>query len=180
MSIIINENALLKIEKTINKGIETPIVPLNKAVDIVQDKLSIGRTGQKLMDYIKLDPTKQSKGQNSKEWAGMMGAGSLLTHIPQIASGDIISPLTMAAANAAKGAVIGPQLTGGQDTLLKSAMIPAGVMAISTPLFNMAGESLGFESEADFDPYARVPITGAIGAGLWALRNRKKGDRQYV
>ncbi len=180
MSIIINENALLKIEKNINKLIKTPIVPLNTAVDAIQDKLSVGRTGQKLMDYVEADPSKQSKGQNAKEWAGMMGAGSLLAHAPQIATGDIISPLSMAAANAAKGAVIGPQLTGGQDTLLKSTLIPAGVMAISTPLFNMAGESLGFESEADFDPYARVPITGAIGAGLWAFRNRKKGDRQYV
>jgi hypothetical protein len=103
-----------------------------------------------------------------------------LSHAPQILAGDFLTPTALAAGNAAKGAVIGPMLTGGQDTLLKSAAIPAGIVAITTPLLNDAGDALDLGDNIDFSPEARVGLAAGIGGGMWALRNRKNKNRVYI
>jgi hypothetical protein len=180
MGIYLNEQTLQKVENLTNDIAEIPLHPINKTLDKLEDRVNKSKIGKKVLKGIYTDPGKQSKQTNAKEWATLMGAGSLATHLPMLASGNIGGALGLAAGNAAKGALIGPMLTGGQDTLAKSVFIPAGVMAITTPLFNDAGEALGMDHNPDFDPYQRVGLTGAIGGGMWALRNRKNKDRVYI
>jgi hypothetical protein len=177
---ILTEAAITKIENLANQAIEIPLAPTNSILDKGSNILKKNQITKKILKAIEQDPSKISKEQNAKEWAGLMGAGSLISHAPQILSGDIATPLALATGNAAKGAVIGPMLTGSPDTLLKSTMIPAGVVAITTPLLNAAGESLDLGDNIDFAPEARAGLTGSVGAGMWAFRNRKNKNRQYI
>jgi hypothetical protein len=136
--------------------------------------------GKRIIKALEEDPTKLSKKQNAKEWATLMGAGSLITHAPMIASGDIVTPLAVAAGNATKGAIIGPLMSKGEDTLLRSAAVPAGIVAITTPLINTIGNYLGTDDNIDFMPEARVGLTAGLGAGLWTFRNRQNQNRKYI
>ncbi len=141
----------------------------------------ISRGVKDLKQALLADPTKQTPGQNAKEWAALMGAGAIASHIPAMVSGDITAPTVAAltAANAGKGALIGRQLSGGKDSFLKSVAIPMGTMAVATPLLNMAAQELGEEPNVDFDPYARVPLVGAISGASWAIRNKDKKDKVW-
>ncbi len=165
----------------------TPLNVANQPHETVEKGFNSTELTKKLKDAFLADPTKQSRERNMKEWAGLMGAGSILTHIPQLASGDPTQIATVAgltAGNALKGSAIGSMLTGGKDTLLKSALIPASVAHIGGKILNSSGQALGLDSGEyggiDFDEDARAGLLGALGAGSWALRNRYNKKRYYV
>jgi len=177
---IINENAISKIDNIANNVADIPLKPANKIVDKIVDPIKNIPRGQQLLTSLKKDPSKLSQTQNAKEWSTVMGVSSLISHAPQIASGDLITPLALAAGNATKGATIGPLLSGGQDSLLKSVVVPAGVVAITTPLINDVGDGLGLGDNIDYSPEARVGLTGGIGAGLWAFKNRYNKNKKFI
>jgi hypothetical protein len=195
-SIEINENAVQKVGnlagETAGNVLDTTIgaadtitnKPLEMA-DTTLKKLPLGERVSQGLHRVKeaalADPTKLSPKQNAKEWAGLMGAGSIASHIPALLSGDVSAPVVgaLAAANAGKGALIGRQLSGGKDSLLKSIAIPAGTMAITTPLLNQAAQYFGEDPDIDFDPYARVGLVSALSGGSWALRNKGNKDKVW-
>jgi len=174
------EETLTKIEKLTNQVIETPLKPTNTIVDKTTSKLKNTKIGNRIITNLEKNPSLLSKKQNAKEWAGLMAGGTLASHLPQIASGDFITPAALAVGNAAKGAVIGPMLSGNQDTLLRSSLIPAGVVAITTPLLNDVGDAFNLGNNIDFSPEARVGLTAGVGGGMWAFRNRKNKNRVYI
>jgi len=184
-TIILEEHVLKKIQNTLDKASDLPADVILKPMEIAT-KNTIDTPGvNKLMSIsnnfkrnILTDPTKQDTKTNAKEWALGMGAGSLLMHSPDIISGNIAVPLGTAAINTIKGATVGAALTGGKDTLLKSTLVPAGTMALSTPVLNAAGDFLGLGHEIDSSPEQRVATSALIGGGLWALRNRGKGHKK--
>jgi len=177
----LNEAATHKIEDLANKALEIPYAPINTAMDKLEHSIKKTRPGKRFLRRVYYDPSNQSYSDNAKEWAGLLAAGSLATHIPAVATGTI-SPMalgTVVAGNALKGAATGPLLTGGTDNLTKATLVPAGVMLAATPAINAIGNSLGQEDDIDFMPEARAGAVGATGAGMWALRNRKNKNRQY-
>jgi hypothetical protein len=177
----LTENAIAKVEKLADNAIGVPLTPINSVLDKLEEPFSKTKVGSKMLRRIYYDPSKQSHSTNTKEWASLMGAGSLGSHIPALLSGDI-SPVVMGAVaggNAIKGAMTGPLLTGGKDSLLKAAGVPAAVMAAGTPVVNAIGNNLGLEGNIDFMPEARAGAAGGIGAAMWLLRNRKNNNRLY-
>jgi len=179
-SVTLNEQTLQKVEQLTNSIADVPLAPTNTFIDKVEDKLNRNSIGRKMVKGMHTDPTQQSKLTNAKEWASIMGTGSLVSHLPLITSGDFITPAALAVGNAAKGAAIGPLLSKGDDSLLRSAAIPAGIVAITTPLLNSAGAALDVGDHIDFQPEARVGLTAALGSGMWAMRNRKNKNRIYI
>jgi len=179
--ILINEAAVLKIEKTLDKTADVLNSSLDKPLDYTEEKIEKIPVIHQLKELSTSDPTKNSASKNAKEWAALMGGGSLAMHAPMMIADPSSIPLNLgiAVGNAAKGAVIGPLLSGGKDTLLKSTMIPMGVAAVMTPMLNRVGEHFGYD-EIDFMPEARVGLLGALGAGTWWLRNRKKENRNWI
>ncbi len=179
----LTEDAVKKVEGVLNQTAALPLDIINQPIDYLEKHIDKKATLQSLKDRILADPTKQTRTTNAKEWAGLMGGGSLLMHAPMLLSGDPTQIATaggVALGNAAKGSLIGPMLTGGKDTLLKSVMIPAGVTAALTkPINDVAFKTLNID-DVDFDSTARAGLIGAVGAGMWALRHRHDKKRQYV
>lgn len=184
--IALTENTIKKIDKVVSKAIDVPaeVVAISgemgektlKSAGIDTSNIIINNIRRNIL----ADPTKLSREQNMKDWATGMTAGSLALSIPAVIQGTM-DPLTagaVALGNTVKGATIGAALTGGKDTLLKSVLIPAGTTAIMTPLMNDVGEYFGV-ADADAMPEARVGAAGALGGGLWAIRNRGKKKLWY-
>lgn len=178
---ILNEDTLKKVEKLADDVVDIPLTPANMVLDKIERPLKGHPLGRKMLKRIYTDPSVQSRELNAKEWAGLMAGGSLATQVPGMLAGDVSAPVVGAitAGNAAKGAMIGPMFTGGKDTLLKSAVLPAGVIALTTPLINRVGNALELGDEIDFMPEARAGAAAGIGSGLWLLRNRKNKDKRY-
>jgi hypothetical protein len=186
--IFLSEDTISKVEKLTDRAVNSPLEVLNKPLDNIERGFNSHKLAQELKDSFLANPAKQSREQNVKEWAGLMGAGSVLTHLPMLASGDptqMATAVGLAAGNAAKGSAIGAMLTGGKDTLLKSVLIPAGVAHIGGKILNGTGQFFGLDTGdtyggIDFDEDARAGLVGALGGASWLLRNRKKRSRQYV
>jgi len=176
-----SNNTESSIENKIDSLVNTALKPTNKFVDFIEEPAKKEPFFSKLRKRIYTDPTKLSKADNAKEWMTLMGAGTIGSHLPALASGEVSAPIlgALTAGNMAKGAMIGPLLSGGRDTLAKSTLIPAGVVALTTPAINAIGSHLGLGDEVDFMPEARAGLTGAVGSGMWALRNRKNTNRHY-
>ena len=177
---LLNEQAISKIENLATKALDAPIDATGHVINTPVEQFQKLPLGKRIVKALEEDPTKLSKKQNAKEWATLLGAGSLITHTPMFVLGDIVTPLAVAAGNATKGAIIGPLMSKGEDTLLRSAAVPAGIVAITTPVINAIGNHLGTEDNIDFMPEARVGLTAGLGAGLWAFRNRRKSNRKYI
>ncbi len=185
--ISINESTVKKIKNIAGEIVDTPLniadtvteKPIEQAEGLIR-RLPGGETTSKWLEKTKkavlADPTKQDPRTNAKEWAALMGTGALVSHIPDIISGGMSVPIVggLALANAGKGALIGRQMSGGRDTFLKSTMIPAGTMAITTSLINQLGDHFGQGESLDWNPEARVGLVAGLGAGSWALRNKGK------
>ncbi len=169
-----------------DKAIDVPLGLVNKPIDYADQNLKKIGPVKKVLDHFGADPTQSSRSRNAKEWAALMGGGSLLMHAPQLLSGDPTQMATagaVAAGNALKGTAIGPMMVGGKDTLLKASLIPAGVTAALTkPINDIGTEYFGTDDDIDFNSTARGGFAAALGAGMWALRNRNKKaeDRHYV
>jgi len=181
--IYISEGAIAKVEKLTDKAIDMPMNIANTPLDTVEKGFNSTQFTQSLKDRFLANPAKQTRETNAKEWAAGMGLGSLIMHAPQIVTGDptqIATAVGLAAGNAAKGSAIGAMLTGGKDTLLKSVLIPASVAHFGGKILNTIGDQFDLGHHIDFDENARAGLAGALGGGMWALRNRKKRNRQYV
>jgi len=183
----LTEETIKKVDNLVSKTIDLPAEVVTATGEVGEDIIKKTPLLKKLEPTIETikrnlmaDPTKLPREQNMKDWMVGMSAGSLALALPGLYSGEM-DPLTAGAVvggNALKGAAIGAALTGGKDTLLKSALIPAGTTAIMTPLINDAGEYLGVH-DADAMPEARVGAAAALGSGLWALRNKGKNKKWY-
>lgn len=129
-----------------------------------------------------VDPS-GTRAEAAKHSAIASGLGTALVNAPLLATGNVPGAVagTLVGAAAAKGGALGAALGGGRDTLTKSSLIPAGLVAAAAPLTSMALNAVNDDSESRYevDPGISAGITGGVGAGMWALRNHGK-KKEYI
>jgi len=183
----INENTLVKLDHLVEGGAVGAVVKAGikmapkviKGASVIGGKvLAAAKTGGG--GAVIVDPS-LSRGQAAKNSAVASGLGTALINSPALLSGNIPGAVlgTVAGMAAAKGGALGGALAGGRDTLAKSAIIPAGIVAASAPLTDMALNAVTGEDRSWIDPGASAAITGALGTGMWAMRNKGQA-KQYI
>ena len=79
----------------------------------------------------------------------------------------------------AKGGAMSAAISGGRDTLTKSSLIPAAIVAGTAPLTNMALDAADYDN-IEVNVPVSAAITGGLGALGWHLRNDNNKKKQYI
>ena len=80
---------------------------------------------------------------------------------------------------AAKGGALGAVVGNGRDTLAKSTLLPAAIVAGSAPLTNAAMDAAGY-NDIEADPVMGAVLSAGAGGIGWALRNRGNKKKLYI
>jgi hypothetical protein len=128
---------------------------------------------------VMIDPS-LSRADAAKNSAIASGVGTALINSPAAIFGGLPGAALAIGSGmaAAKGGALGAVLGGGRDTLAKSSLIPAGVVAAAAPLTDMAMQAAGYDVHVN--PGWSAAITGGLGAGTWAMRNAGNKNKQYI
>lgn len=146
------------------------------------------------VDLLKIGGVLKSSGLGgaatfyNKDWkksalySGLGSAGGTALINTIVGAPAAVTGITAAMAGA-KGAVAGGLMAGGRDTLFKNTVVPAAVVAASTPLTNYVldvGYNDSHPGSWNIDTPVSVGITTALGGGLWAARNWKNKNKQWI
>jgi hypothetical protein len=121
-----------------------------------------------------VDPS-QSRLDSAKQSALYSALGTGIANTPGMLFGGIPAGAVGIASGmaAAKGGAMGAALGGGRDTLVKSSLIPAGIVAATAPLTTGAMQAAGYDT-IEVDPTMSAALTGGLGGAGWLYRNWNK------